>query len=656
MNIKIPSGRQQSQFKLLINSGKGGSVTNIDEARQNANQSPETLNMTLEQDGLWTVRPGTEYYGTTPASETSILGASEFVVDEDTREIILVGGSGTVYKSVNDGNTWSTLSGATMTTGKKCRFLQIDDKLYITNSTDRLTYYDGSALQRNSQISNPTNLAGTLGGGLSSGSYHLYYRVIAINGVGFTAGSNEVDMAVNIQRDVWSTATEKIDFTWDAVTGATRYEIYLSDESGAQLYLDETTTNSYSDDGSAVLNPYKEIPDDNTTGGPILGRLSLSNGRIWGIDENNRVVFSGTGQNINYFSFFYGGGYTYLDKGGREFPVVATHYRTGKGDTAPTVFSKTPDGRGGIWQIAMDSLTIGDETIIIPSAVKIVGSIGSQGETAVTDANDNLFSANKNGVHATRNKAQIFNVLSTEEQSVNIRPSWRSSINSAKYKDIFAYYFEGKVHFCVSQNGTNNDTIAIYDLEKNAWIWNWDIGFEQLFEYTDTNNSTHLLAVEYGESKLIEINQDALTDKGVAISTLWKSPLIHIDPKDKSVFAKIKDVVVELGRPQGTIYVEVLGLQKNKPFQQLASRTITDTVSAVDFANDYFSDYAFGEDDEVPTVFSQASVKKRLRVNKLLNAIQYRIYSTQANTRYTILSILAKGRIVPTRMPNEWDS
>ena len=655
--IKIPQGKGLPPYRLIIDSAKGGTVTNIDEARQNRHQSPETVNLTLEQDGLWTTRPGTAYYGTTPGSETlSPLGSAEYVVDVDTRHLIYVGGSGTVYKSTNNGQTWSSISGATMTAGYKCFFIQIDSKLYITNGADVLTYYDGTNLVRNTEIDDPTNLQAARGAGLSAGSYNLYYMVVALNAVGFTAGSNEATITVDKHRDTWAAATEVINLTWDAVTGATRYEIYLSDESGAQIYLDEVETNSYSDDGSAQQNPYREIPDTNTTGGPILGRLALSNGRIWGIDENHNVVFTGVGQYINYFSWFYGGGWAELDKGGREFPVVVTHYRTGKGDVAPTVLSKSADGRGSIWQIAMDTLTIGEDVVVIPTPVKIVGSIGAQGEAAVTDANDNIYAANKKGVYALRNKAQIFNVLATDEQSVNIRPTYRSNINGSKFDDIVAFFTEGKVMFSASQDGSKNDTTFLHDLEKNAWIWAWSIGFEHLFEYTDTNNQTHLLGVQDGETKLVEISDRATTDLGQGFRTSWKSPLLHVDEKDHTIFAKVKDVVAEIGRPSGTLTLEVLGIMKNKPLKKLASRTIGDTVSNVDFCNNLFGDYEFGTDPEVPTTFAQASVKKRIKVNKKLNAIQFKISSSQANTKYTILSLTAKGRYIPTKAPGSWNS
>lgn len=658
MKVTIPRSSQQRNFNILIDSAKGGTVTNVDEARQNNTQSPETVNLTIKQDALWSTREGTGYYGTAPSTETGLLGGYEYVLDagtpDETRELIVVGLTGKIYKSSNNGATWSELSGVSMTANKPCFFLQVMGELWITNNTDRLTIYDGSTVVRNTQIDAPGNLTATRAGSLTSGSYTLYYSVVALNNVGFTEGSTEASVAINKVRDKWLTsASDAVNLAWDAVSGATRYEVYVSDESGSKVYLAETTTNAFSDDGTAEINYFKELPDDNTTGGAILGKLTFSNGRVWGVDDQRKIVFTGTGSDLNKFSYFYGGGWTYLDKGSKETPVRVVHYRTGKGDSAPTVLARDPAGRGSIWQISMDTLTVGNETITIPSVFKIVGSIGAFGELSPTEANDNVYFANKNGVFALKSKAQLFNVLSTEEQSVNIRPSF-NSINPSMFDKIVGFYTEGKVYFSCSIGGVRNDTTFVYDLENNTWVWSWSIGFDNFFEYTDTTNTTRLLGVKSDSGRLIEISDKYTTDLGQAFRTSWQSPLLHINPKNKKVFGTVEEVLFELGRPQGNITLEVLGMQRNKPLSLIATRTIADTVSNVDFHNYLFGDGSFGDDDETPKTFAQASVKKIVKVNKTMNAVQFRVNSTSANTKYTILSVMADGVVDPVDTPSSW--
>lgn len=655
--LKIPQGDRKNIFKLLIDSQKGGTNTNIDEARLPLQQAPVSQNLIQVQDGLWQTRWGTGYYGNELSAESSLDGATEYIDSSGNRELVVVGGTtGKVYKSTNNGSSWVEITGATMTAGNQCFFLQISNQLWITNNTDRLTIYDGSTLTRNTQLSAPTGVTATRGAGLSAGSYVYYYSIVALNEVGFTNGSTEAQEDVDILRDNWSASDETIELSWNTVSGATRYEIYISDESGAQVYLDSTTTNSYSDTGAAAVNIYREVPSDNTTGGPILGKMTLSGNRVWGIDkENQRTVFGGVGQYQSYFSVFYGGGYAELESGGRETPEAVEHYRTGKGDSVATVFTSSPDGKGSIWQIAFDSITIGSTTITIPTPVKVVGSIGSSSALGTVNADDNILSPNKKGIYALKNKAQLFNVLATEEQTVNIRPSYRD-LSGSMISNMAGYYYEAKAFFSASIGGTENDRTFLYDTERNNWNWNWTIGFNQFFEYTDDNDETRFLAIMPGENRLVEIDERYLTDLGSGFTTQWLSPLIHADQKDKTKFAFVDDVIVELGRPVGTIKLEVLGIEKEKGYSSLTSRDITDSVSSVDFANALWGDYSWSDDDATPTSFSQATVKKRIRVNKLLNAMQFKISSTQASTQYTILSIMARGRYVPVQPPSSWNN
>lgn len=652
LELRLPSGGKSGKVKVLINSQKGGSNTLLDEARMSPEQSPSVINLMQVQDGIWGTKWGTEYYGNPITGESGILGSDEFINASDVREIVAVGATtGKVYRSQDDCQTWTEVTGATMTLSKQCFFLQVDNELWITNATDRLTIYDGSHLTRNVQLNAPTGLSATRGAGLSAGSFTYYYTVVALNTVGFTNQSNEASVTVNITRDQFSSSANKtVSLSWTAVAGAERYEIYLNDESGAQIYLDSTTTNSYVDDGTKQLNIYQEAPSDNTTGGPILGKVVLSGNRVWGIDTaNKQVVWGGTGQYLKYFSYFYGGGYAALEAGGRDTPIGVIHYRTGKGDAQATIYTSSPDGRGSIWQIGFDTVTIGSSDVVIPTPVKIVGSIGANSALSIVDAKDNIYSCNTKGVFSLQSKAQLFNVLSTEEQSVNIRPSYRN-LSGSKFSELCAHYFEGKLFISGSEDGDHNDVTFLYDLEHNNWTWKWTIGFQQFFEHTDSGDKTWLMGVMSDTNQLVRISENVGTDLGQAFPTKWLSPIIHADPKDHTRFGTYLYGFVELGRPKGVINFEVIGTEKDRPFSSLGSRTITDTVSTIDFCNASWGDYEWGSDDDVPTTFSSATVKKAVKIRKKLNNIQFQVSSETANTSYTILSV----GVTDKKPPSSW--
>lgn len=659
MELKIKRQVNLRSVNLVINSGRGGTNTLLDEARLGPTMAKETINLIQVQDGLWKTKWGSAYYGITIPGEDSIDGASEFIATDGTKKLVAIGGTtGKFYDSDDDGASWNEISGATFTPGTQPYFLQIGGVLFITNGTDALTKYNGTTLVRYTEI-DPPAWGGTpiaRGAGLSSGSFSLFYQITALNDVGETVGSTEQTILVNKERDAWTAATENIVLTWVAVTGATRYQIYYADAEGTEMLLDDTTGVTYTDDGSKQPNPYIIVPNDNTTGAPKFRQMELSGNRIWATgDPGNkyRVYFSGVGQYLGYFSPFYGGGYVDIELGGRDQPIGVVHYRTGKGDSIATVLTQTPEGRGSIWQVSLESLTVGATTFVVPSPIKIVGSVGSNSAYGIVKAVDNVLFPNKRGIFALRNKAQMFNVLSTDEQSAPIRPSYRS-IQGAYIEKICGYFYEGKVFFSAPVGGSVNDRTFIYDLERNNWNWYWDKGYKMFFEHTDASGVSHLMAVPTSGGRLIEISENIANDLGQKFNTSLITGLYPVS-SDRTQFAKITSVYVELGRPKGIIKAEVLGIEKKRGFSTVATKTITDSVSNIDFVNALFSDFVFSDDDAKPTTFSQASVKKRIKVNRTLNAIQFRLSSENADTDYTSLSIHAKGEIIPTRPPSSWN-
>lgn len=654
---KISATKTSTPWNVTIDEFNGGTSTLLDEARIGLKKAKETINLMQVQDGLWKPRWGTAYYGLAIPGEASIIGAKDFIRADGVREIVAIGSTtGKFYKCV-DGGAWSEIAGAVFTNlSKRPYFLQINNYLYITNGYDALTRYNGTVLTQYSTLAAPTGLVPSRGAGLSAGSFIYYYQITALNSVGETIGCAEQSIGVNKDRNAWvSASNEKVTLAWNAVVGATQYQVYISTESGQETLLDAVLTNSYTDDSTLTANPYVFVPSDNTTGAPKFSQMELSGNRIWATkDPNNpyRVYFSGVGQYIGYFSSYYGGGWVDLEKGGRERPQYVGHYRTGKGDSAATVLCSTPEGIGSIWQISIDSVTIGNSTFTVPIPVKIVGTIGADAPYAVVKAGDSLVFPNKRGVFDLGSKENIANILATAEKSVDIRPSYRS-LNLSKIDNFCGYWFDAKIFFSVTEGGSENDIIFVRDMERQNWTWKWTIGVRQFFEYTDANGKTHLLGVPSGEARLWEFSENISGDLGQPFRTSYISGLLPIS-KNKKIFAKVKEALIELGRPKGTIKFEVLGIERKKGFTSLATRTITDSVSTIDFANALFGDFAFSDDVDVPKSYSQASVKKTARIRKLLNAIQFHVYSDAADTDYTILGIQADGNIIPTRPPSNW--
>lgn len=649
------SGSAQKQFLIKIDDFKGGTATLINPARLSTKFAVESVNLIQDQDGIWRTRPGVNYYGQAITGASSIDGATEYIKTDGTREIVAVAG-GYVWRS-QDGGSWTQLSGATFTAGYKPSFLHINNILYISNGYDNLATYDGTSLSTYSALTAPTGLSGTRGSGLTSGSINNYYRVSANNRVGSTEASSSVNITTNKKRNYWEkNNNEYIDLTWNAVSGATSYDIWHGDEDGYETYLGSSTTNSFRDQGQAITpkNEWLETPDDNTTSAPKFRSMEVSSNMLWGTNDPNnpwRVYWSGVGQYLGSFSPFYGGGWVDVEYGSKNKTVSVVHYRTGKGDPIITVLTSSNDGKGMTFQIELISTSIGDETIIIPAVYKVVGSIGTDCPYGVVKVGDNVFFASKSGVYALRNKPQMFNVLSTDNLIQPVRDQWEA-INQNKINDLVAYYKHPRVYFSFAV-GSKNDKTACFDMERNNWIWAWNIGFNGFFEYTDNGGRTHFLAIPTSGNKLVEISDNYEGDFGTPFYQSYISPLIPID-KDMTTIAKIKEVIYELGRFKGSATLEILGVTKDKQIVSLSTKTIETQLGTSGIGTDLFSDFLFSDTNSTPETFVYETIKKKLKVNKKLYAIQFKLYTTK-RAYFELLNIQAKGFALPKRAPANWN-
>ncbi len=647
------------QYNVKIDKMNGGTNTIINPARLDAKYAVESVNLVQDQDGIWRTRPGLSLYGTAITGVSTIDGATQFEKTDGTLETIAIGG-GKVWKS-QDGGAWTEVTGATFTTGYKPYFYQSNNNLYISNRQDPWAVYNGTTLTKYTALLTPTAPSGAFTT-LTAGSHPNYYRIQAVNGPGFTEPSPSLSKPSNKNRDLW-TGTEKITLTWAAVTGATGYQIFWGSVDEEELLIATTEAGilTFDDTGTTLYpaNPYVETADDNTTAAPLFGPMEVSGGRMWAtydIDNKWRVYYSGTGQDFAKFSSFYNGGYVDVELGGLNKPISVVHYRTGKGDPIITVLCSSPDGNGTVFQIDFVDLTLGDQTIKIPAVYKIVGSIGADAPYAVVKVGDNIFFLNQKGVNALRNKQQIFNVLSTDDMTSNFRNKIQGS-NASMIDNACGYYRSPRVYFSLAQ-GATNDTTFVYDMEQSNWNWAWNVGFNQLFEYTENtttgDGSTHFLGVLPTGNQLAEITDNNMGDYGGAFYQSYLSPLLPIS-KDYSDKASIREAIFELGNFQGSVTCEVLGLTADRAVSSVASRSKSSNLGTSGWGENQFSLSLFSSTGSTPQTFTQQSTKIRVKVNEDLYGVQFHVYSNSLS-KWELLGVQASGNIKKGRAPSSWNN
>ena len=647
LNIRGGTQSRNTQVQIPILKFTGGVNKLLSEARIGLDEAKEATNLIQVEDGLWKPRWGTAVYGVTFGANPD--GASEYMKSDTTTELIVIAG-GVAYKCT-DGGAKTSISGATFTAGLQCYFLQIAGFLYISNGTDPLARYDGTTLVTYSSLAAPSIPVGTRTG-LASGIYTMYAQSTAVNAVGETVGSAEASLTINRIRDNW-TASDSISWTSSAVAGATGYSWYISEVGGQESLVGTSETATFVDDGTAVINPYVVPPLGNTTTGPKVKSMTISGNRIWATNDATefyKVYWSGSGSNIGNFSDFYGGGWINLEKGGRELPVAVKHYQSGTGDGRATVFCKTPEGQGAIWQITIATATVGTETFAIPSASKVVGSSGTDSVLGVIATNNDIMFPNKRGWFSLGSQKNFFGILRTNEVSLKIRPYWRSLIGSQS-KNTAAYFKEAKLFISVTTTGTANNRTIIYDLEKGNWTTDWSVGAKQFLEYTETGGTTRFLYIPPTGNFLMEMSQDIAGDSGVGFSTTYVSGRWALARLFKD-FIKVNKVYIKLGSPRGAITFEVLGAEKNRGFSSLASATITPQYSLTGMGFDLMGAVNMGDTLGVPTFFSDTADQRNLKIRKKLRDIQFRITTNSVDSDYTLLGLLVEGNRLRINAPS----
>ncbi len=642
--MPLPRLRSKKPSRLQIDEFGGGVNVNFSETRLKKNEAKEATNLMLIEDGIWDKRWGTKTKITMGAN---IDGFFEYVKSDGTTEEIILAG-GTIYKST-DLATTTTLTGATYTAGKQCYGIQIGSNLYIGNGTDALIKYDGSTLSQYTALANPGTVTPTRGAGLSAGSYSYYYKVTAINSVGETAPSAEATITVNKDRNLWSAATEYIQLDWTVVTNATKYIIYYADTSGYEVKLAEVTANTYQDKGTAIPNPYIEPPTANSTGGPKLSQMWLSGNRLWGVDPNNpyRAWFSGAGVYLGNFATGYGGGWVEVEKGGRSSAVGGIDFQ---GKTH--LICKTPEGKGAVWQITLDSQTISgtSTSYIVPIPTKIIGQVGGEAPRGIILVENDAWFPNKNGVQILGNEPGVLNVLRTKEVSTKLRPYFRA-LDAGSISKICAYYYDAKVFISVPTSSGDPNKTVVFDWERTAWIKDWSVGFTQFGEFTDTNKTTHFLGSS--GTKLKELSSAYADDDGVAFAWKYLSPRIPVSD-DWTQFGKIKRGYVRLRNTQGSINFTFSGTGKTKSFRTLATGTVTQGVSDTGMGWDQVGNFLVGSTNGKPTVFADESLIRYLTVNKLLRDMQWQVSGSAALDRAVITGLMAKGFLLAAGEPSSW--
>lgn len=592
----------------------------------------------------------------------AIDGFDYFDLDGVIHLVASVGG--TVYRSLDDGTTWDVCSGGTLTGGYTVNMNQNGSFLYLTNSIDAILRYNGTTtLQAYTPLT--ALVAPTVGKtGLAATTYTYWYKTSQVNQVGFTEASPATSITVSQTRDGWDTTANFVTVSGTASTSASRVDVYLSEDNINFYYLGSSVVNSgtgaysFKDDGTGVVVPSTLAPSGNTTEGPKVAELVNVGIRQFGVrDPENpyRIWFTGAGVYSGAFSSAYDGGYLDWQPGGKYKPVHVEDYRDGKGTPIATIWCDSADGQGCILQMSLDTLTIGTISITVPSAYKLPGSRGTSAPGSVVNVLNDYMFENSQAFYNLGSRAQLLNILSTDESSANIRPTVKQ-ISGVGESNIASVYSDGRVLFSVPFGTTYNNTTIVFDTERKAWLPTaFTIGFSKFLRYTDINGARRLLALRPGDNRLSEISENIRGDYGVAFSTSLLTGEYPVS-KNRFDFQFVEEAELELAGVSGQINIELLGYERANGYSVVKSKSYDFSSTLTDVGWDTFGWDIKPWDNtaDTPSVSSANSEKKYFNVQKEMNTVQWRITTSTLSARYIMRTLQTWGTPTQGQKPTSW--
>lgn len=642
-----------------------GVISVVDESKIPRNALKEARNMTMTEDGAPQVRPGVDWYGTAPSS-SAIDGSGMFVASDETSHLIVVAG-GKVYRSIDDGASWTVCSVGgnqnVFTAGYKVRSEQANNFMYLYNGWDNIVRYNGTTtLSTYTALPTPTTVSIAKTGLAGTSQPFTYrYRVSAVNQIGYTIASTALTITTDRARNTFDN-TNFITFKWNAVAGAVRYDVYVGLTANEEVYIDSAeNTLEYQDKGLAVEQVSIVAPDSNTTQGPRVSDIELVGSRLYATGDRDfpyRIWISAGGRQIGQFGSAQESAYIDWQLGGQVKPVKVENYRKGNNEPIATVWCRSKDGKGAVLQGQLEIATIDDFSYIIPNFFQLPGSRGTEAPDSVVNVLNDYMYYNAQAIYNLGSRAQFLNLLSTDEASANIRPHVQRIRKSAA-KGIISHFQDAKVYMSVPYDSDSNNYTIIFDTERKAWLpEGFTIGFEGFLSYADNTSEQdiHMLCWKDGDNRLSVIDETIYGDYGQAFETTLTTGLMHINPKDRFEFMWCDEAEIELAQPQGNIILELSGITREEGFQLLAKpKHIKPKRSKYSWSLQPWSTIPWSETDTEVAIFTETSTKRYFNVQQDINAYQFRISSKDLQAQYILRTLQVKGTPTLAGKPREWE-
>lgn len=632
-----------------------GYISTIDNSRRPTDSFSDLTNMEIVQDNIARPRPPLVRYGTQPTN--TVIGRGHIKYN-GTRSLLFmqnVGGVGKLYKQ-SDGGTFNLIGGSydssawascVQSKGKAYIFNGVNNLTYVTLSTDTISTYTA--------LATPT-ISSVVKSGMAGTTFTHYYRVSANNDVGESIASAAVSVTSGKVRDAWIDGTDYNTITWSAVAGATSYTIYYGDTSTTlnELYsVGGNGTVSFIDYGTLAVNPFKLAPEGNSTEGAVFTWMYVDtkNSQIFGVTADNKLYFSAAG--TGDFSPYNGGGWVTIDEDGATTLNFVDGFRNGKGDAVLTVSARGAAGKGKLFHVSFETLTIGDQAIVYPNVYEANGQAGTYAPRATIKERDSLHYPTGTDFKSTGTSQNVLNILTTNNISQVIEPDVDNISLQYLHKAVGLSY-KDRLYFALPVGSSENNEIWIYDLSrKGLWVLRWLVPAKDMWLYEDSNGATHFCVLV--NNTILEFTRAgarAHQDDGVSWSSRAAFQSLVWDEGGLSL-GKIRRQYFKFLTPSGTINVNATGLTKRGVQQSVGSDSFFTSVTPTGYGiwtysektgDDIVGGHQYGDDPGSISTYGKSVAVLEIKPKGLLAQLDWEVTADSVGTDYLLSAVITKGQ------------
>lgn len=649
MSYQIANNRNKRKARKVINVHQNkwskGYVSTTEDSRRMTDSLSDMTNMEMVQDNVVRPRPPLVLYGTQPA--LPIIGRGKIRKSSERYNLFMMNDSGTgkLYRQ-KDGGAHTLIGGSYSSTawascvqskGKAYIFNGVNNLSYVTVATDAVVTYTALTTPVMTSVTR-TAMAGA--------TITHYYRVTASNAVGESIASVEMSQTSGKIRDNWIDGTDYMTLVWGAVAGAVSYTVYYGSRAGTteELYSIGAATTTWEDRGTVATNVFKLAPEGNSTAGvPFTWMYQDSkNSQVFGIATDNKLYYSapGTGD----FSPYNGGGWVEIDADGDTVLNFVDGFRNGKGDPLITVSARGAAGKGKLFHVTFESLTIGDQVIIYPNVYEANGQAGTYAPRATVKERDSLYYPTGTDFKSTGTSQNIIGILTTNNISQVINDNDVPNISLQYLDKAVAVSYNDKLYFALPVGSSENNQIWVLDLSrKNAWTLRWTVAAKDLWLYEDNAGATHFCALV--DNKILEFTRVGGTtheDNGVA----WNSRVAFeslVWDEDGIILGKIRNMYIKLLYPKGTILANTTGLTKDGVSQATGSDSFTVTTTPTGYDDWQYDVMQYDADPGVVNTYGKSVAILQIKPSGLLAELAWEVLGSTSGTDYILSSVNTRG-------------